>query len=219
MTLAMLGTRLAAARKAVGMHQVDLAAALGDRYNQSMISMVECGQRELRASGIILAARELNVSVDYLYGLTDDPAPYTELAEKIDNPDFRNLAVRDAEGSMGSGSHVEDDPIIGYLAFRTVWLKKHGINPDKASMIEVRGDSMQPTIRPGSMVLVDHKRTRRVKGRIFALRTEDGVLVKRVMKDGDGGWQLISDNPDYETVPFPKDGKVLGEVRWAGRTL
>ena len=173
----------------------------------------------MRLDGAVNAARELGVSLDYLVGLTNNPTPYAELAEKIDNPDFRNLAVRDAEGSMGPGSHVEDDPIIGYLAFRTVWLKKHGIDPDNASMIEVRGDSMQPTIRPGSMVLVDHKRTRRVKGRFFALRTEDGVLVKRVMKDGDGGWQLISDNPDYETVPFPKDGKVLGEVRWAGRTL
>ena len=199
--------------------QVDLAVALGDRYSQSMISMVECGQRELRASGVIRAARELGVSVDYLYGLTDDPTPATALAEKIDNPDFRNLAVRLAEGSMGPSSYVEDDPIIGYLAFRTVWLKKHGIYPDNASMIEVTGKSMEPTLRPGSMVLVDHQRTRRLNGHIFAVRTEDGVFVKRVMKDGDGGWQLISDNPEYEQLPFPKDGKVLGEARWAGRTL
>ena len=184
-----------------------------------MISHVEAGRSALLFEGVTTAAKELGVSLDYLAGLTDDPTPSVALAEKLNNPDFRNLAVRDAEGSMGPGSHVEDDPIIGYLAFRTVWLKKHGIDPDNASMIEVRGDSMQPTIRPGSMVLVDHKRTRRVNDRVFAVRTEDGVLVKRVMKDGDGGWQLISDNPDYETVPFPKDGKVLGEARWAGRTV
>ena len=40
-----------------------------------------------------------------------------------------------------------------------------------------------------------------------------------VTRDGDGGWRLVSDNPDYKQLPFPKDGKVLGEVRWAGRTV
>ena len=164
------------------------------------------------------AAKELGVSIDYLFGLTDDPTPSVALAEKINNPEFRNLAVRDASGAMGPEAYVEDDPIIGYLAFRAVWLKKHGIDPDNASMIEATGDSMLPTIKNGSMVLVDHQRTRRVNDRVFAVRTEDGVVIKRTTRNGNG-WQLASDNPDYEPLPFPKDGRVIGEVRWAGRSL
>ena len=199
------------------MSQLQIATELD--CDRTLITHVEAKRVSLSAERWTRVAKELGVSLDYLAGLTDDPTPATALAEKIDNPDFRNLAVRLAEGSMGPSSYVEDDPIIGYLAFRTVWLKKHGIYPDNASMIEVTGKSMDPTIRPGSMVLVDHQRTRRLNGHIFAVRTEDGVFVKRVMKDGDGGWQLISDNPEYEQLPFPKDGKVLGEVRWAGRTL
>ena len=77
------GERLAAARQRAGLKQVELAVALGDRYNQPMISMVESGQRDLRAEGVKLAARELRVSTDYLYGLTDEPAPPAQLASEL----------------------------------------------------------------------------------------------------------------------------------------
>ena len=76
----MLERRLAAARKRCGMRQVDLAAVLG--VGSTMISMAESGDRRLTLEGAAKAARALNVSLDYLGGLTDDPAPAAELAAR-----------------------------------------------------------------------------------------------------------------------------------------
>ena len=57
------------------MTQTDLAVALGERYSQSMISQVERGRSSLLLDGLVAAANELNVSADYLLGLSDDPKP------------------------------------------------------------------------------------------------------------------------------------------------
>ena len=74
----MLGQRIAEARKRAGLGQVELAVALGDRYDHSVISRVESGQSGLRIDGLANAAAELNVSADWLLGLTDDPTPAAE---------------------------------------------------------------------------------------------------------------------------------------------
>ena len=54
-----LAKRLAEARKRAGLRQVDLAAALGHRYDQTMISHVESGHSSLLLDGAVKAAREL----------------------------------------------------------------------------------------------------------------------------------------------------------------
>ena len=45
---------------------------------------------------------------------------------------------------------------------------------------------------------------------------------KRAGKDRTGLWQLVSDNPNkraWPTLPWPADAPVIGEVKWAARTL
>ena len=54
--------------------------------------------------------------------------------------------------------------------------------------------------------------------RIFAVRTEDGPVVKRLRHDADGWW-LVSENEAYAPRPWPADAAVLGQVMWTGRTL
>ena len=71
----MLGERLAQARKLTGRRQADLAAELGERYDATMISHVERDRSSLLLDGAAEAARVLNVSLDWLVGLTDDPTP------------------------------------------------------------------------------------------------------------------------------------------------
>ena len=40
------------------------------------------------------------------------------------------------------------------------------------------------------------------------------MVVKRAMKDNDGGWQLVCDRPAWEPVAFPDDAVILGRVMW-----
>ena len=52
---------------------VELSAALGDRYDHSVLSRVGANKSSLCLEGVVRAAQELNVSTDYLLGFTDDP--------------------------------------------------------------------------------------------------------------------------------------------------
>ena len=68
------------------------------------------------------------------------------------------------------------------------------------------------------MIFVDFQRTVRRRNKIFAVRTGDGPVVKRLQRDEEG-WSLVSDNKAYNPVPWPRDAQVLGQVMWRGRTL
>ena len=81
---------------------------------------------------------------------------------------------------------------------------------------------MEPTFVDGCSILVNQASRRRRVGRIFVVRTEDGLVVKRAGRDRAGAWQLVSDNPNkqaWPTVSWPDDAPVIGEVKWAARTF
>ena len=232
------GRRLAQSRKRVRLTQVQLAVALGDRYDHTMISHVEAGRSALLFDGATKAARELNISLDYLAGLTDDPVPSSQLSKALaderarvselddagalapaDSREFRPVLLTQGMGiAAGTGANPDDERVLGSLAFRDDWLRRHGLSHTRCRVIEVTGGSMEPTLQHRAMILVDFQRTTRRRDKIFAVRTEDGPIVKRLQRTEDG-WQLVSDNTAYKPVPWPRDAQVLGQVMWTGRTL
>ena len=60
---------------------------------------------------------------------------------------------------------------------------------------------MEPTLVDGCSILVNQTGRRRRVGRIFVVRTDDGLVVKRAGKDRVGAWQLVSDKETWPTVP------------------
>ena len=208
------------ARRRARMKQDELAAALGGRYDQSVISKVERGLSALLADGLTKAARVLGVSTDYLLGLTDNPTPAAQLlpalALAVQGTDV--VAVRDVRAAAGWGAAVEAEPVIGHMAFSRRWLQRHRLQPEQCSVIEILGDSMEPLLEDGCWVLVDHGRNALASGRVFAIWTGDGLLVKRAARVG-GRWRMLSENASYGSLPLPRESRVVGEVKWAGRSL
>lgn len=96
--------------------------------------------------------------------------------------------------------------MIGRLAFRKGWLRKQRINAKKASIIEVLGDSMEPTLEDGCIILVDHQRLALASQKIFVVRVDDGVLIKRAVRSN-RRWRLVSDNPEYKPFDWPRNAK------------
>ena len=226
--------RLAESRKRAGLAQAELAAALGDRYDHSMISHVESNRKVLRFDGVVKAAHVLGVSIDYLAGLTDDPTPAAKLVPPNDLADNAALArtssettrppgaqpvpVRRLQTAAGSGALDLDEEVKTYAYFREEWLKRRGLVATRCSVISVMGESMEPTLPDGCVVLLDHNRRSRRKGKIFVVRTEDGLVVKRAGKDPGGRWQLVSDHPAWPPQPWAR-AMVIGEVKWMAREL
>ena len=81
--------------------------------------------------------------------------------------------------AAGSGANPDDERVLGSLAFLDDWLRRHSLNPKRCRVIEVTGDSMEPTLENRAMILVDFQRITRRREKIFAVRTEDGPVVKR----------------------------------------
>ena len=136
-------------------------------------------------------------------------------------PAVRPVEVVEVAAAAGGGAEVYDETVVGRLWFRNDWLDRHAIDPTQCNVISVRGNSMEPTLPNGCSVLVDRSQRRRQRraGRIFVMRTEDGLVVKRVGRDEEGNWRIESDNEDWEPVPWANDTEIIGEVRWAARTL
>ena len=228
-----MGERLEQSRRRAGLAQVDLAAALGDRYNHSVISKVEHGKSALRIDGAVKAAETLGVSLDYLTGLTDDPTPSARLTAKVselddasavttDEEDGHSIDVMELDTAAGAGAVVDFERVKDRIRFRRSWLRKHGLVAHQCKVLGVKGESMDPTLTDGCSILIDFNRRRRIEGRIFVVRTDDGLIVKRAGKSRTGNWQLVSDNSDkqdWPTRPWPNDAEVIGEVKWAARTF
>ena len=89
----------------------------------------------------------------------------------------------------------------------------------RCSIIGVMGESMEPTLPEGCVILLDRNRRQRREGRIFVVRTQDGLVVKRAGKSEGGGWQLVSDHPRWPEAPWPGDAIIIGEVKWMAREL
>ena len=135
--------------------------------------------------------------------------------------DIRPVKVVEVAAAAGGGAEIYDETVVGRLWFRRDWLERHAIDPTQCHVISVRGESMEPTLPNGCSILVDRSQGRRQRrdGNIFVMRTEDGLVVKRVSREEDGRWVIESDNPAWEAAPWSEDTEIIGEVRWAARTF
>lgn len=121
--------------------------------------------------------------------------------------------------SAGGGSFETESQVEGYYSFRADWLRMRG-NPNNMVLMEVMGNSMEPEIKEGDMVLIDESRTDVLSGSIYAVGVEDTVMVKRVERLP-GTLVLRSDNMDYSPIHLSGDElnnvRVIGKVLWASR--
>ena len=69
------------------MTQTALGVAVGKVY--TLIGHVEAGRKQLSAEGWVLVAKELNVSLDYLAGLTDNPLSARDRDDRAERGDSR----------------------------------------------------------------------------------------------------------------------------------
>ena len=121
--------------------------------------------------------------------------------------------------SAGGGSHEVGAYAVETHAFPRQWLSRMG-NPSQMVFLDVVGNSMEPSICDGDMVLVDRTGTRATTHGVFAVGFEDTLYIKRV-EQRSGMVILHSDNPDYSAMEICGDElhsfRILGKVIWLCR--
>ena len=171
--------------------------------------------------------QEFSARFDRLETYIRAQAPVQAIDESRANYDPSNYGTSDRSpvrlsevaSAAGVGAEVYDETPIGLLWFRNDWLLSHSIDPEQSNIISVRGASMEPTLPDGCSILVDRKRREPHQGRIYVMRTEEGLVVKRLGLDEEGRWEIRSDSPDWRAMPMSPGTEVIGEVRWYGVTL
>ena len=122
----------------------------------------------------------------------------------------------DVTASAGPGALVDDEVVLGAEAIDPALAAKLGLRDGQAAIVRVRGDSMEPGLVDGDLILVDlARRMPGARGEIFVIRVDGAVMVKRVAR---AARKLVatSDNPAAGAVP---DGAidVIGRVVWLMR--
>lgn len=124
--------------------------------------------------------------------------------------------------SMGGGSIFSDYERRGFIPFNRDWLRSF-MRGTFADLFAARGsgDSMQPTLLDGDIVLIDTAQKRiDQQDRIWALSYGDLGMVKRVRRLPGGTYRIMSDNPAVSTIEATdEEMHVVGRVVWIGRTM
>lgn len=124
----------------------------------------------------------------------------------------------EVQAAAGSGEEVLDESVKGYLGFNKTWLREQNLSASNLAVIEVRGDSMEPTLHDGDSVLLDMRSPQLKDGGIYTLRRGGELLVKRLRRQG-ASWLIVSDNLSYAVESLDENVDVLGRVVWLGRTF
>lgn len=183
-----------------GLSQSELAKKLG--VSTSTISMYEVGRRE----------------------------PDFETEEKIAdffNTDLNILRGRDTENLFSNGAVII--PVLGRVAagipltaaeyiLDTEEISQSMANDGEYFGLQVKGDSMEPKISNGDVVIVRKQSDADDGDFVIALVNGDDAVVKRLKKYKDG-IALISTNPAYEPLYFSNDEietkpvEIIGKVK------
>ena len=135
---------------------------------------------------------------------------------------IRELDVRASAGANGSLIEVnqenESEHIVGLYGFPLAGFREnYGAAPEEVRILQVIGDSMQPTLWPGQRVMVNHADRMPSPPGIFVLWDGIGLVVKRlefIPHSDPQAVRIISDNARYSAYE-----RAIGEAHICGRVI
>jgi len=130
----------------------------------------------------------------------------------------------DVAASMGNGSVIHSEQVVDHLAFRAEWVRTElGTSPRHLILISAIGDSMEPSLRAGDLLLVDRSVEHVHQDAVYAIALNGELRIKRIQRLFDGTLIIKSDNPSYRTEELTPDQaeqlRIVGRVVWSGRRM
>lgn len=133
----------------------------------------------------------------------------------IPNTNMTRVPHYDLVASAGCGALVEYENPIAEFSFSREWLQIQGLLNKTLSVIQVAGDSMEPSLYDGDLILIRHGE---VKDGICVIRIDNDILVKRVQYDyAERAYLISSDNKQYK--PFRIESKFEGDFQIIGQVV
>ena len=195
------------------------------------------GKGKIPSAWIPLVAEKTGISTDWLFfgraplhpeqaassGETQTPSPVRlplnmRKTCDVENVDLILLPLVAARLAAGSGSLENGGELVGHFAFRADWVHRRG-NPEMMVLMRVTGDSMEPEIRHGDMVLIDRDKTQIYGHAFYAVGVNDEIYIKEVETLPGRRLVLRSLNSRYKPIEIDLGGDLADSVRIIGRVL
>lgn len=142
----------------------------------------------------------------------DDTTPLND--DDVSLPFFTEV-----EAAAGTGNFQVRENHGPKLRFSKSTLARHGIAPENAACIKVKGNSMEPVLPDGATVGVDIASKSIIDGKMFAVDHDGMLRIKLLYRLPGGGMRLRSYNSDehpdesYNTEES-KHIRIIGRVFW-----
>lgn len=216
-----------------GRSQAALARAMGFPDN-SYVNKILAGTRLIKAAELPLIEAYLKKTAkvadgeesaaeppeQHIGNTPDFPSGFgmLEHTELVDIPEY------DVRLSAGGGQLIDAENIIDTWRLSRRYLEGElRLNPSHLAVVQVEGDSMEPTLRSGDRVLVDHSDRNPAKPGIYAIWDSNATVVKRLEKvpaSDPPTVVLISDNKNHHEYRVPAElVNIIGRVVWFARRL
>jgi len=137
----------------------------------------------------------------------------------IDHDCFVSVPKYKARPSGGHGTFDASDMIESNLMFRHDFLSKRG-QVDQMALFEVTGNSMEPFIYEGDVVLVDRSSREITDGKAYAYREGDTIKIKRLSRQGNVVIASSENAMMYPAYRVETDNfSLIGRVIWVGHEV
>lgn len=146
--------------------------------------------------------------------------------------EYAKVPVYDARLAAGWGGQNDHEHITCRVAFRRDWLQQVGVHASSVVLARAEGDSMEPSIHSGDLILIDRSRSEiAIRQRspldtrpapIYAMLVDGMARVKRIERPEEGVLLLLSDNtaygPEFLSGAAVRTISIIGEVVWSAHT-
>lgn len=202
--------RLRNAARAKGLSQRDFVDASGTPIPRVTMQRIMAGERAPDEDRLKAIADQVGLStLELLHGPegADDTLP---------------IPIYDVKVAAGFGkTPLRQDP-IGLWPFPRSWAREQFGANARLVMLPVSGDSQEPELSDGDMVVVDAGSTKLREG-MHVVRLDDDLLIKRIQIEG-RTIRLVSNNKAYgdTVIDLQADRErfdIVGKAVWAGKLL
>jgi len=217
------------------LNNISLGKILGS--NKNTIQVYSKGKGDFKGTVLAGIVENFGISGEWLISGRGEPYPgarekYPETCGAEEFSGVREIMagynsdkyvfIKQVNGRISAGGGLSPDNSSDVLlSFRKEWLQKKG-DPNNMSLIKVSGDSMEPTLLSGDLVLIDHSKTDIAsQGGIYAISIDHEILIKRLhLLYQDSKIHVISDNKHYQPQEIDADKIIInGKVIWYAREL
>lgn len=171
---------------------------------------------------MVAAAERVAAINDMIFGKPSQREEPVQTDSGFDSKNYVQVPRFEVSASAGGGAVVQSEQVVDFIGFKEEWIRNSlGASARNLALITVKGDSMEPTLSDGDLVLVDTSAKDIEVNAIYVIQFWGSLLVKRIQRKIDGSVVIKSDNTVYEpevvTGELVNQLNVVGRVVWYGR--